>query len=80
VKRLDAQSFLSRDWAALARVKAKHRARLTPAQALRLSSDLRDHARLSYPDWPTAKDREEDWKTHARVAQALRSCPPLRRR
>ena len=80
MRRLDARAFVDRDWSALARVKAEHRDHLTPAQALRLASDLRDHARLINPDWPAAKDREEDWKTHARVAQALAACPNVRRR
>jgi hypothetical protein len=76
VKPEDVQSFVSRDWEAIQRLKTdiwiEQKASMTPTEVLEHADELRRHARIVKPDWPNAAEREEDLATHIRVAGMLR--------
>jgi len=75
---------MARDWGAVREAKRRYwRDRLERgglAEALRVSEQLRVHAASENPAWPTEQDREKDIETHQRVAQALASTAPSKRR
>jgi len=52
----------------------------TPAERLRQGDALRDHIQSIHPDWPTEEQRREDFLTHVRVSEMLRSVKPKNRR
>lgn len=80
----DVVAFVGRDWSAVAERKARYwamrKAGLSLPDLLRLSADLREHARAVRPDWPTAEDRAADAAVHARVSSALCAVSRLRPR
>ncbi len=82
--REDVLAFVHRDWARAADRKARYwterKATLSPADVLRLGTELRDHARAVRPDWPTPADRAADAAVHARVSRALSVVPSPRPR
>jgi hypothetical protein len=73
----DIVRFAARDWDAVARSKTaawiEQKARLSPAEVLRLGDELRRHAAAVRPDWPTDADRNADRAAHERVTEALRA-------
>lgn len=78
VKKMDAKAlraFAARDWQLLEAGKREHWAaelRVHGAAALfRAAQMLREHARRTCPDWPTADDRAEDLAHHVRMKQLL---------
>jgi hypothetical protein len=42
---------------------------LDPATRLRLADELRRHALLLHPDWPTAEQRAADYQAHVRLSE-----------
>ena len=80
----DLRAYLGRDWAAAGRRRGRALAAAqAPSRRGRGAAggrDLREHVRALCPGWPTAKDREEDHETHAKVARALRRTPAVRGR
>ena len=82
--RRDLVAYLTRDWAKVARAKDDHwrqrKARFGAAEALQVASELRQHARIACPGWPTDEEREEDLQTHREVAAKLRQTPAVDRR
>jgi len=75
--REDLVRFAGRDWAAIADDKARYwaerKATMSPSDVLQLGDDLRRHAMVVRPDWPSAADRIADRETHRRVSGALRA-------
>ena len=73
----DIRAFVRRDWAAIARAKARFWAErkhaMSAGDALSMGDALRRHAQLLRPDWPDAAERDADLATHARVSGALRA-------
>ena len=67
------RQYLRRDWDRLATAKARawQDGKRTPAADLRAANELRRHALVVRPDWPDARDREADLRTHVRVSEAL---------
>jgi len=47
------------------------------AEALRISEELRNWMSARDPSWPTQQERDEDFETHVRVAEALARTAPL---
>lgn len=77
--REDLVNFAARDWAAIehdkARYWAERKREMSPAEALRVGDDLRRHAKMIQPDWPSERERLADRESHSRVAEALRAVP-----
>jgi hypothetical protein len=75
--REDLVRFATRDWAAIDGERAAfwidRKRRMSPADVLSLGDDLRRHASIVRPNWPTAADRSADLATHERVTEALRA-------
>jgi hypothetical protein len=74
-----ASALLGKRWDLLAEYKDQHRRerkKLGITEALRVVGALRAQARFFQPDWPTQDDREDDFKTHVRVAAALARTAP----
>ena len=80
----DIRGFARRDWAAVADAKARfwvdRKRAMAPGEALAISEMLRQHARALRPDWPDARERDEDRAVHERVSEALRAVSPVRSR
>ena len=78
------RKFVGRDWAAARASKdaywAERIARLGPLEGLRIADELRRQAIQRYPEWPDAEQRQEDLRSHARVADLLRRASAARRR
>ncbi len=80
------RAYVGRDWAGLREGKRNYwRERLDRgglAEALRVTDQLYEWMRARHPSWPTSQDRDEDFETHKRVAEALaRTAPrPVRKR
>jgi hypothetical protein len=76
VRNEDLIAFATRDWKAVAESKrqrwAEQRSHMTPAEALRVGDELRQHFTALSPDWPSTTDRFEDIAVHVRVAESLR--------
>jgi hypothetical protein len=84
VRKEDVIAFVQRDWAAVAAFKrerwAEQKSRMSPAEALSVGDELRDHVTSLRHDWPTAEDRRRDLASHVRVSEMLRRVkPPLGR-
>jgi hypothetical protein len=66
---------MARDWAAARGSKREYwRDRIERGglrDVLRLTDQLRGWMKRIDPEWPTAREREEDLQTHQRVAEAL---------
>jgi hypothetical protein len=62
------RTFASRDRDSVAALKREHHARRHRASrgsaGLQAAQVLREHARKVRPDWPTARDRDEDFARH----------------
>lgn len=75
----DIRAFVAREWAAVAREKARfwadRKPTMSPAEAMALGDELRRHAQSIRPGWPGPGDRAEDLDAHRRVSEALRACP-----
>jgi hypothetical protein len=74
-----AAALLSKRWDLLAEYKDQYwrdRKKLGLRDALRVVDSLRTQARFFQPGWPTQDDREEDLKTHLRIAAALARTGP----
>ena len=78
------RAFVTRDRERVAALKRDHHARRYRASGgqsgLEAARALREHARKVRPDWPTARDRDEDLAHHValkrlidRAARALRA-------
>lgn len=74
-KRPDLVAFARRDWEELARSKASFWEEVRRSQGLdavfAAVESLRALAAEGHPGWPDAADRQEDLRTHRRVAEAL---------
>ena len=70
------REFLERDWAAAARDKERYwrdyKREHGPAAGIRLADELRRQVLAARPDWPSAREREEDLATHLRVIEVIR--------
>jgi hypothetical protein len=75
VNAADIHAFANRDWALVERAKTeqwiRQKATMTPAEILRLQSELIERARLLRPDWPSAEDRQADFEAHVRLSEIL---------
>lgn len=60
-----------RDWAAV---------RASKVERLRLSDELRRHALLLHPDWPTDQQRVADYEAQVRLSERLAHVSPARQR
>jgi hypothetical protein len=60
-----------RDWAVARASKVAYWRSLTPQERLRLADELRSHALLLHPDWPTAAQRAEDYEAHVHLCERL---------
>jgi hypothetical protein len=69
------RSFCSRDWNAIERVKSdfwrEQKQVTSPSGLLRLAGELYEYARALRPDWPNDAEREDDLRSHIRVAGML---------
>jgi hypothetical protein len=76
VRNEDLIAFARRDWKAIAESKrrrwAEWRSRMTPADALRVGDEIRQHISSLNLDWPSKSDRLDDLAVHVRVAESLR--------
>ena len=74
---MDVRSLVERDWALIEREKRDfwiaRKSKMSPAEALRVSDELRRYVRAVRPDWPSQQDRENDLATHERVSRALQN-------
>ena len=75
MRREDLIAFANRDWKRVAEAKeqywAEQKQRMTPAEALTLSNNLRRDVIRRRPDWPSEEERRLDLETHARVSESL---------
>ncbi|MFL5446387.1 MAG: hypothetical protein ACJ78W_17850 [Myxococcales bacterium] len=71
------RAFARRDWAAIARAKREHQARLFrehgPAAMVRIARELFAHARAVNPDLPSQRERDADLAHHVELKRALAS-------
>lgn len=76
------REFVSRDWQAARESKDAYWgariARLGALEGLRIAEELRQQA-LQVSGWPQADDREEDLRSHVRLAALLRNAATTRR-
>jgi len=76
VRKEDLIAFARRDWRMIAEMKrrrwAEQKSRMTPAEALSVGDDLRQHVSTLRDGWPTEEDRHKDLATHVRVSESLR--------
>lgn len=83
MRREDLVAFARRDWNAVALLKrrrwAEQKARMTPAEALRVGDELRLHVSALQEGWPSRADREADLAVHVRVSESLRRVDSRRR-
>jgi hypothetical protein len=75
--------LLTRDWASVAAAKterwlARKKSATGALEGLRIGAELRAHARLIHPNWPSDESRAADLENHQRLARLLRV--DLRRR
>jgi hypothetical protein len=68
------------DWAAVRASKEAYWRTLSPAERLRLSDELRQHALLLHPDWPTPEQRAADYEAHVRLSERLEHAASARKR
>lgn len=80
MRKEDLIAFATRDWKAIAALKrsrwATLKSRMTPAEALEVGDQLREHMKALQPDWPTKEQRQEDMAVHIRVSESLRRVKP----
>ena|ERR1041385_9996 len=80
IDRASIRAYVARDWAASRTLKREYwRDRLIRgglAEAIEITEQLRQWMKRTNPSWPTKKDREEDFETHQRVADALAKTSP----
>ena len=67
-------------WAATRASKEEYWRKLTPAQRLLLSDELRRHALALHPDWPTDAQRASDFAAHVRLAERMNRAAASRKR
>lgn len=60
--------------------KVAYWADLTPAERIRLADELRRHALLLHPEWPTDEQRALDVESHIQVAERLERAAAARKR
>jgi hypothetical protein len=53
---------------------------LTPAERIRLADELRRHALLLHPEWPTDEQRALDLECHIRLSERLERAAAARKR
>ncbi|MCK6532483.1 MAG: hypothetical protein L6Q84_05865 [Polyangiaceae bacterium] len=53
---------------------------LTPAERIRLADELRRHALLLHPDWPTQEQRALDIECHIQFSERLERAAATRKR
>jgi hypothetical protein len=72
----DIRNYCSRDWRLIERSKVdfwtERKRTMTPAEILAVAGDLFEYAQKMKPGWPTLQDREDDLRSHIRVAGLLR--------
>ncbi|MEO7331049.1 MAG: hypothetical protein ABI193_20910 [Minicystis sp.] len=68
------------DWAAARALKEAYWRTLTPEQRLRLADDLRRHALLLHPDWPTQEQRAADYRAHLQLSERFERASASRKR
>lgn len=76
----DLREYAGRDRSELVALKAAHwrdrKARLGPAEALRVADAMRRYYLRLRPGWPDEAEREADLAVHIRVGEALRTLGP----
>jgi hypothetical protein len=69
------RAFVGRDRERVAALKRDHHARRYRASrgtsGLDAARMLREHARMARPDWPTARDRDEDLAHHVALKRRI---------
>jgi hypothetical protein len=79
----DLIAFARRDWKAIAESKrrrwSERRLQMTPADALRVGDELRQHVSSLNPGWPSKSERSDDLAVHVRVAESLRRVSKCRK-
>jgi hypothetical protein len=69
------RAFAGRDRDSVAALKREHHARRHRASrgaaGLQAAQALREHARKVRPDWPTARDRREDFAHHVALKRKI---------
>lgn len=60
--------------------KVAYWAGLTPAERIRLADELRRHALLLHPEWPTDEQRALDVESHIQVSERLERAAAARKR
>jgi hypothetical protein len=69
------RAFLARDRERVAALKREHHAKRYRASrgtsGLAAGRILREHARAARPDWPTAREREEDLAHHVALKRLI---------
>ena len=68
------------DWTAARASKEAYWRTLDPLTRLWLSDELRRHALLLHPDWPTAEQRATDYEAHVRLSERLEHAASSRKR
>jgi len=69
-----------RDWATVRASKEAYWRTLGAAERLRLADELRRHALLLHPDWPTEEQRAADYEAHVRLSERLEHASSPRKR
>ena len=76
------RELVDRDWAAAARDKERYwrdyKREHGPAAGFHVAEALRRQVQAARPDWPSEREREEDFATHLRVIEVLRRVPARR--
>jgi hypothetical protein len=84
MRREDLIAFARRDWASVAAMKerywAEQKGRMSAADVLRLSDELRAAMTSRREDWPSQDERRLDLATHVRVSESLQRVSSSRSR
>lgn len=69
-----------RDWAQVRASKEAYWQGLTAAERLALADELRKHALLLHPDWPTDAQRRADYEAHVLLSERFERAAASRKR
>jgi len=69
-----------RDWAFVRASKEAYWRSLAPLERLQLADELRRHALLLHPDWPTREQRTADYEAHVQLSERLEHASSSRKR
>jgi hypothetical protein len=74
------KTFLGRGWSEAQANEDRHWCKVSAAERLRISDELRRSAARMNPGWPSAAERDADLASHIRVAELLRRVEQNRKR